>query len=188
MAEERVQNNQQTIVIALVVVAVALVGIVGFLMYQQSQNALPAPTATSQGAVETPAGQMPPAGGAAAGGAAAPAAPVDPGKATKVDAGTTPEEWVKAYYTATEEGDFAAAVKHLPADKQANTTPESLKEQLAGYGITGFKISKASEQGDTATVVVDQTTKSFGTFENTWTFQKDGETWVVASKAVTGMK
>ncbi|MBI5230879.1 MAG: hypothetical protein HY876_01815 [Coriobacteriales bacterium] len=185
MSEEHgQQNNQQTIMIALVAVVVLLVAALGFMIFRTNQqNALPAPTGQAP-AQTAPTGM----GGQTGGQSATPAEPVDPSKATKVKAGTSPEEWVNEYYTACDKGDYKAAVSHLPADKQASTTPESLKEQLAGYGITGYKVLSAKTTGDQTTVDAEQTTKSFGTFVNTWTFQKDGQSWVVVSKAVTGMK
>jgi hypothetical protein len=187
-------SNQNTIVIALVGIAVVLAAVVGYMLWQQA-NALPPAQpaaqqtpADAQGAAPADAGQGDAATGADAG-ASTEAPPIDPATAVALPEGTSPEQWVTEYYEATESGDFAAAVQHLPADKQAQTTPESLEEQLAGYGISGFSVVSATEEGDKATVVVDQTTNSFGTFENTWTFVKaDDGAWVVSTKAVTGMK
>ena len=173
------ENQQKTIVIGLGVVVVLLVGIIGVMMYQQSV-AVPEPSVNGA-AQSAPA----PAGGEQP---AAQPAPVDPASAVKLPEGTTPEQWVDEYYAACDKGDYETAVSRLPADKQAGTTPEALGEQLAGYGITGYSITSATEEGDAAVVVVDQTTDSFGTFENTWQFQKDGDGWIVVSKAVTGMK
>ena len=76
----------------------------------------------------------------------------------------------------------------LPAAKKAGSSPDALKQQVEGYGVVGYKVVSATEEGNKATVVVDQQTSQYGTFENTWVFQKDGDTWLVASKAVTGMK
>jgi hypothetical protein len=190
-------SNQNTIVIALVGIAVVLAAIVGYMLWQQSSALPPAQPAQqvpadSQGIAPTDGGQGGAAPGAEAGaaGAGAPteAPPIDPASAVALPEGTSPEQWVTEYYEATENGDFQTAVSHLPADKQASTTPEGLQEQLAGYGITGFSVVSATEEGDQAVVVVDQTTNSFGTFENTWTFAKTDGGWVIASKAVTGMK
>jgi hypothetical protein len=124
------------------------------------------------------------------GGSAAPAAPssFDPASATKVPAGTTPEKYVDEYYAAVMKKDYKTAFAHLPADKQAGSSPDALKQQIEGYGITGYKVTSATQQGDQFSVNADQVTSSYGTFANTWVFVKDGNVWLVQSKAVTGMK
>ena len=108
--------------------------------------------------------------------------------ATKVSSGKTPEKWVDEYYAAADKGDWTTAFNHLPAAKQTGSSPDALKQQVASYGITGYKITSATAQGDEATVIVDQKTSQYGTFENTWVFKKQGGTWLVAGKKVTGMK
>lgn len=180
MAEQSANSNQQVIVIGLVVVAVLLAAIVGVMLYQNSK--VPAPDAA---AVQQQQQAQAPAGGGTQG--QQQTAPVDPKKAVKLPASITPKQWVEEYYTAADKGDYATAVKHLPADKQATTTPQSLKDQLAGYGITGFEVTDAQTQGNTTKVVATQKTKQYGTFENTWTFQKVGNEWAIVGKAVTGM-
>jgi cell division protein FtsN len=181
---EQVQNpNQQTIVIGLLVIAALLAAIVGVLVYQQSQaNSIPAPSA--QGTAPQASGdQMPPSGMGSQ-----PAADFDPSQATKVPAGTEPEAFVKDYYEACDKGDWQAAFDALPTAKKAGNSPEALKEQVSGYGIKSFKVTNATVEGDKATVIVDQETGQYGTFENTWTFVKKDGAWLVESKAVTGMR
>ncbi|MDZ4168433.1 MAG: hypothetical protein U1E26_02090 [Coriobacteriia bacterium] len=193
MTEQTQSSNQQTIVIGLVVIAALLAVIVGVLVYQQTQNAIPAPTVQSAptGAAGDAAGQqMPPTGmgGAAMGGSAAPAE-FDPKTATAVPEGTEPEAFVEGYYKACEDGDWTGAFDALPVDKKAGNSPDALKEQVSGYGIKGFKITGATTEGDKSIVKVEQVTGQYGTFENTWTFVKgDKGVWLVESKAVTGMK
>lgn len=186
MSEQAQSNNQQTIVIGLVVIAALLAAIVGVLVYQTSKsNQVPAPTATAPTTNTGTTGTM----GGATGGTTAPTdTAFDPKTATKLPAGTQPEAWVKAYYTACEKGDWKAAFDALPTAKKAGNSPDALKEQVTGYGIKSFKISSAVVNGDKATIKADQVTTSYGTFENTWTFVKQGGVWLVESKAVTGMK
>lgn len=180
---EQVQNNQQqTIVIGLVVVAALLAAIIGVLIYQQSKAAtVPAPVTqnapAAQGTAPAGMGQQPAA-----------EATFDPTKATKVPAGTEPEAFVKTYYEACDKGDWKAAFDALPTAKKEGNSPDALKEQVTGYGVKEFKITSAKVEGDKATVIVDQVTGQYGTFENTWTFVKKGSDWLVESKAVTGMK
>lgn len=180
-------SNQQTIVIALVVIAVLLAAIVGVLIYQQTKTTVPAPTASVSNTSNT-ANQGSTQGSTQGNMGDSSATEFDPKTATKVPSGTTPEQWVKAYYDACDKGDFETAFKHLPAAKQTGSSASALKEQLEGYGITGYTMGTVSAQGDTTTVTVDQVTKSYGTFVNEWTFVKVNGNWLVKGKAVTGMK
>jgi hypothetical protein len=185
---EQTQNNN-TLVIGLVVVAVLLAAIVGVIVYQQSTAVPPvtgtAPADTGAGAGAAGSG-MPPAG--ATGQEAAAPAEVDPASATEVPKGTEPEAFVKGYYEACEKGDWQAAFDALPADKKNGNSPDALEQQVSGYGVKGYEITDATVSGDTASVKVDQVTGSYGTFENTWTFVKKDGVWFVSTKAVTGMK
>jgi hypothetical protein len=180
MSTQTQSNNQQIIVIGLIVIAALLAGIVGVIVYQQTR-AIPATTAdATQTQTQTPQTntQSP----------ATPAGDFDPKAATKVPKGTDPEAYVKAYYTACDKGDWQAAFDALPTAKKANNSPDALKQQVTGYGIKSFAITDSKVEGDKATVTVDQVTGQYGTFVNTWTFVKKDGTWLVESKAVTGMK
>ncbi len=199
------RSTTNTVIIVLVVAVVVLAAGLGYAIWNNGR-AVPAVTelpttpgagtgATGAGAAGTGAGATGSGSGAMGGspGAATGAqgtvpADFDAKTATKVAAGMTPEKWVAAYYAAADKGDWVTAFNHLPAAKQQGSSPDALKQQVEGYGVVGFKIASAAEQGDKATVVVDQQTSQYGTFENTWVFKKDGNTWLVASKAVTGMK
>ncbi len=189
MSEQTQSNNSQTIVIALVVVAVLLAALVGVLVYQQSQAAklatLGAVTPDQGATPQAPAGM----GGAPAGmggATGAEAGPFDAKTATKVPAGTTPEAFLKAYHAAVVAGKYDEAYKMLPLDKQKSYgDANSYASQVKGYGITGFKLSKVTESGDSATAV--------GLMENpampityTWKFKKVGDTWYVESRTMGG--
>ena len=185
------RNMTNTVVIGLVVVVVVLAAGLGYAVYNNNRavptiTELPASSATADGSAAGTASAAAGAMGAATGAAAS--TDFDPKTATKVTAGTTPEKWVDAYYAAADKGDWETAYNHLPAAKKAGSSPDALKQQVEGYGVVGYKVVSATEEGNKATVVVDQQTSQYGTFENTWVFQKDGDTWLVASKAVTGMK
>lgn len=200
-------STNRTVVIGLVVVAVLLAAVAGALIWRQNNQPIPqaasgvpsqeaitgnpsAGTAQSGTTGEATGGTSGSTGGMMGGttGQAAAPAEVDPASATKVPEGKEPEAFVKAYYEACSSGDWEAAFKALPADKQAGSSPDALKEQVSGYGVKSFEITGVSGEGDNAIVKVDQVTGSYGTFENTWTFVKKDGTWFVASKAVTGMK
>jgi hypothetical protein len=191
-------QNQKYLVIGLAVVALVLAGVVAWLVLGSNNSAdtasttTPAATAADQQA-QLPAGHpstTSTAGGATGGTAAAGQAPAtfDPKTATKVPAGSDPKKFVDEYYAAVMAKDYATAFKHLPADKQTGSSPDALKQQIEGYGITGYTITAAAQQGDQYSVNADQVTSSYGTFANTWVFVKNGDVWVLQSKAVTGMK
>lgn len=172
------ENNQRNIVIGLAVIALLLVAIIGVMIFKQSSG-VPEPdrqVPNSELPQPTPSGT----------GTAQPPTPVKPGEAVKLPKGTTPQKWVEEYYSACEKKDYATAVKRLPADTQAQTTPESLKQQLESYNVTDWNIVSTKPAGDTTTVVAEQVT-GFGTFQSNWTFQKSGDTYVLVKKAVGGM-
>ncbi|PKQ16791.1 MAG: hypothetical protein CVT67_03200 [Actinobacteria bacterium HGW-Actinobacteria-7] len=199
MSEQAQNNNQQMIMIALAVIAVLLAAIVGVMIWQQTRAAAPAVPVASAPVATDPAAN-PAADPNAAAPSTAPstnsgtpnqAAPdpaaFDVSGATKVAKGT-PTDFVTAYYEACDKGDWAAAYSMLPADKQQGQTPEGLQQQVEGYSVQSFSIAGSNIEKDKATVIADQVTASYGTFENQWTFVKKDGTWYVASKAVTGMK
>ena len=190
MAEETQSNNQQMIVIALVVIAVLLAAIVGVVIWQQSKAAttLPSPTATGStapAATGAPAGM----GGATGGSAAAPAAaagPFDAKTATKVPAGSTPEQMLKSYGDAILAGKFAAAYKMLPLDKQQSYGDAAAYEaQVKAYGITKFNMGAPATTGDKVTIVSEQVTPQMP-ITYTWSFKKVGGQWYVESRTMGG--
>ncbi len=181
-------QTQKYVVIGLAVIALLLAAIVVYLVIPKNNSADIAsttPTTTTSG---TTTGQTGTSGttGTTAGSTASTA--FDPKTATKVPSGTDPKQFVDQYYAAVMKKDYATAFKHLPADKQTGSSPDALKQQIEGYGITGYSVTGATQQGDTYTVTADQVTSQYGTFSNTWVFVKNGNTWLLQSKAVTGMK
>lgn len=191
MSEQAQNSNQKMVMIALAVIAVLLAAIVGVMIYQQTQSAVPGVEPAAQTApagdpaAAAPAG-MP--GGAPSANAAPDPASVDPDAATEVPKGTELEAFVNAYYQACDKGDWKAAYDALPADKKVGQTPEGLQQQVEGYNVTSYVVKEASVDGDKAVVMADQVTGSYGTFENQWTFVKKDGAWYVSGKAVTGMK
>jgi len=180
------ESSQKQIVIGLVVIAALLAAIVGVLVWQNSTNNVPAPTATAAdtGAAETAdtgaESGMPPAN------STAPDAEFDPATAPVVE-GQTPEEYVKTYYQACQDGKYAEAYKMLPTATQAYYQNEAgFENTLKGYGITAFSVQPQTEAGDSVTVVGAQTAQGME-FPYTWTFVKgDNGTWLVKSRAMGG--
>ena len=195
---ETPRTSTNPIIIVLVVAVVVLAAGLGYMVWKGSSNdavtEIPASSPTLQGNAQQPAATGSDSSASSAMGGATGAASgevpgdFDPATGTQVPAGTTPEQWVNAYYDAAGKGDWETAFNHLPAAKQAGSSPDALKQQVEGYDVTGFTVVSANEEGDKATVVVDQQTGQYGTFVNTWVFVKNNGEWVVASKAVTGMK
>jgi hypothetical protein len=184
MSDQTQSNNSQTIVIALVVVAVLLASLVGVLIYQQSKTAqiaqLTPPAATTTDPAATPPAGM---GGAAATGEAV---AFDEKTATKVPAGTTVEDYLKAYHEAVVAGKYDVAYKMLPLDKQKSYgDAASYASQVKGYGINGFKLGTTTEEGASATIVARMENPAMP-ITYTWVFKKVGDTWFVASRTMGG--
>jgi hypothetical protein len=184
MSDSTNSSSQQTIVIALVVVAVLLAALVGVLVYQQSQAAkLAAPVVAAPSASQNPAGMGGSTGGAATGAAAG---PFDPKTATKVPAGVAPLAFLKAYNEDIIGGKFDAAYKMLPLDKQQSYgDAKSYAEQVKGYGISGYKLGKPVENGDTMSIATLQENPAMP-ITYTWNFKKVGDTWYVESRVMGG--
>jgi hypothetical protein len=181
MSDQTQSNNSQTIVIALVVVAVLLASLVGVLIYQQSKTAqiaqLTPPAATTEPAATPPAGMGAPAGEAVA---------FDEKTATKVPAGTTVEDYLKAYHEAVVAGKYDVAYKMLPLDKQKSYgDAASYASQVKGYGINGYKLGTTTEEGDSATIVALMENPAMP-ITYTWVFKKVGDAWFVASRTMGG--
>ena len=175
-------TNQKPLIIGLAVVIILLAAIVGVLIFNSTKTDT-TKTATTQ-STDTGASSA----STAMQQAMSNAADFDEKTATKLDKKTTPEEWVKAYYDACDKKDWETAYKHLPAAKKEATTAKALGEQLASYGISGYKIdsSKENSSGDLE-ITVTQSTSSYGDFTSVWTFMPKDGTYLVKGKAVAGM-
>lgn len=166
-------------VLALLAVIVVLLGVIVAIILLQK----PATTTTTTSPGTTPAGSttatsagMPPAA----------TGEFDPASATKVAEGVTPEQHVEAYFSAIVAGDYQKAYDLLPADKKAAQDAASFGEQLAGYGITEFKLGETTEAGGD-TKVTATATMAGGSFDYVWTFTKVDGKWVVKSRELAGM-
>ncbi|HAL29640.1 MAG TPA: hypothetical protein DCP20_02850 [Coriobacteriia bacterium] len=172
----------RTVMILLVVVVVLLAAIVVYLVLSGSGSTSADSGATGT-AVSGEAAASMPSGMTGS----AEEAEFDPATATRVAAGTTPEQHVTAYFDAVVEGDFEGAYALLPVAKQQDYgSLEAFSEQLNGYGITGFAIDSVAEEGDQSQVTATATMPG-GDFQYLWTFVKDGEEWLVKSRTLPGM-
>jgi hypothetical protein len=169
--------DQQTMMYLLIGVVVVLIAVVGFMIWQRSQPAVPGASVSAQVPAATGTQTQPPAG---MGSAPAAAAPVDPKSSTKV-AGS-PQAHVQKYYDAAVKGDWKTSYGLLPATNRAQATEQSFAETQKGYGIKSYKVIKATEQGNKATVTVSMSTGAYGDFSNQWSFEKIGGQWYVAGK------
>ena len=176
-------SNQKPLILGLAVVIILLAAIVGVLIFN-GQKADTNTATTQQNAQTTAANDA----STAMQQAMKSAGDFDEKTATKLEKGTTPEEWVKAYYDACDKKDWKTAWEHLPAAKKKATTADALGQQLSGYGITGYKIdsSKKNSSGDLE-ITATQSTSSYGDFTTIWTFMPKDGTYLVKGKAVAGM-
>lgn len=180
------QKTQQMVVAGLTAVAAILAITIGVIVYQSNQS-VPAPSTTQIPATGT--GQTGATGGGTTGGTqggAATNAPFDAKTATKVPAGTTPEQFVKSYYEACSKGDFAGAYKMLPiATQQYYGDAAGFEKTLKGYGISGFDVKPAVAKGDEVSIVGVQKAQGMD-FAYTWTLVKVGGQWYVKSREMGG--
>ena len=188
MSEQTQPNGQQTIVIALAVIAVLLAAIVGVLIYQQSQNAKlaasgVAATATAPSATTGGASSQVPAG---MGSGSTATTPFDAKTATKVPAGMTPAQLVKAYNEDVIAGKYDVAYKLLPLDKQKSYGDvTAYTAQVKAYGITSYNMGTPVETADSASIAAEQVTPQMP-ITYTWEFKKVGGQWFVASRTMGG--
>ncbi|MCL4078167.1 hypothetical protein MX659_00875 [Coriobacteriia bacterium Es71-Z0120] len=174
-APQAASGGQSKVVIALAAVVVVLVGVIVGLVVL---NKPAAPAAPANGTAANGTSGMP---------AGMPAdVPFDPKTATKVVAGKTPEDHVKAYFDAVVKGDFATAYELLPADKKAAQDEAAFAEQLKGYGISSYTIDNVTEK-DGETQVLATASMAGGSFQYLWTFVKDGNDWLLKSRTLPGM-
>lgn len=180
MPAQTQSSNQQVIIYALIAIAVLLVAIVGFMVYQQ-MHAIPAPTATSSTTDSTAANiasQMPSS-------SAAPAA-FDTKTATKLPSGLTPQQALDQYSKDVAGAKYADAYNLLPlAQKQSYGSADSYGSQLSQYGITGFKTGKPTTSGSDTTIVQEEDTAEMN-ITYTWVFTKNGSSWYVKSRTMGG--
>lgn len=170
----------KTTIILLAVIAVLLVAVAVILFVNQNGSTPVAPVATNTGGTGgAPAGM--------GGSGSAAETPFDPATATKVAAGKSPEDHVKAYFDAVVAGDYAAAFAMLPASKQAEYgSQQAFADQLTSYGIESYTIDDVTET-DTESQVTASASMAGGAFQYLWTFVKDGDSWLVKSRALPGM-
>ncbi len=169
----------KTVVALLAVVVVLLVVIIAIVVLQKPATPSVTDTSsTSSGTSSSSTGAMP----------STPATdvPFDKATATKVAAGKTPEQHVKAYFEAVISGDYATAYKLLPLDKQTAQDEATFAEQLKGYGVQSYKIDDVKTT-DTGAEITATATMAGGDFQYLWTFVKDGDTWYLKSRTLPGM-
>lgn len=172
-------GGQSKVVLALAAVVVVLVGvIVGLVVLNKPATPSTPATAPTDGTASNGTDGMP--------GSTPTDVPFDPKTATKVAAGKTPEEHVKAYFDAVLDSDFATAYDLLPADKKAAQDEAAFAEQLKGYGITSYTIDDVTEK-DVEAQILATASMAGGSFQYLWTFVKDGDGWLLKSRTLPGM-
>ncbi|MGB4593037.1 MAG: hypothetical protein WBI63_04585 [Coriobacteriia bacterium] len=165
-------------VLALLGVIVVLLGvIVAIIVFQKPATTTTTTTGGTAGTASTATSATMPA--AATG-------EFDPATATRLKDGVTPEQHVESYFNSIISGDYQTAYDLLPADKKAAQDAASFGEQLAGYGITEFKLGETTTSGED-TLVNATATMAGGSFDYVWTFTKVDGKWVVKSRELAGM-
>jgi hypothetical protein len=108
----------------------------------------------------------------------------DKATATKVPTGQDPKTFVSAYYQAILDKKYDVAFKMQPAASQQGGTVQDFQGTQQMYGMKAFKILDSQVQATDATVQVEQDLGTNGTWGATWTFVKDGSTWLVKERQV----
>jgi len=177
MAENNTNRIVMYLSIAVVVLLVAFVAVVIVMSGGAKTASTPDTTPGASTSTSTTQAGMSPS---------APGATFDPATATKVPAGSDPTKYATAYYQAILDKKWDVAFKMQPAKSQAGQTVEAFQQtQEQMYGMTKFEIADSQIGSTEATVVVAQTLREpNGVWTATWTFVKDGGTWLVKARAV----
>jgi FlaG/FlaF family flagellin (archaellin) len=148
-------NTNRTVMILAGAVVVLLIAFVAVVVLNTGSGATPAPTATTDGTAAT-----------------ATTATSNPGMtpSTAFDPANIDKKW-------------DAAFKMQPAASQSGTVADFQSTQEM-YGMTAFTIFADTTGSTDATVVVRQDLGTNGIWNATWTFVKDGGTWLVKTRKV----
>jgi hypothetical protein len=181
MADQNQSNNQQPIVYALGAIAVLLLAIVIFMVYNNMHASSASTDASATSAASSTAAsiaaQMPPATSPAT---------FDPKTATKLPAGMTPPVALKTYLQDIVDGKFTEAYSLLPlAQKQSYGSADAYGSQVKSYGITGFQVGKPTDSGTEIQIVSAQDTSAMN-ITYTWVYTKVGNDWYVKSRTMGG--
>jgi hypothetical protein len=183
MAEEPTPTpspGNKTTVYLLGVIVVLLVAIVAIIIISQQNKPGTAVDQTASPGSSTSAtstGSMPGVGQSTG-------AAFDAATATKVPSGEKPDAYVKRYYQAILDKKWDVAFKMQPATSQQGGAVEDFQQTQTSYGMTAFKVLSANEQGDAATVDVEQDLGANGMWSVIWSFAKYKDGWVVQSRKV----
>jgi hypothetical protein len=171
-------NTNRTVMMLAGAVVVLLIAFVAVVLLNTGSGGTPvaqtpgtttdstAPTSTSNPGVGSSAG-----------------AAFDAATATKVPADSSPKAFVTAYYQAIIDKKWDVAFKMQPAASQAGTVADFQSTQEM-YGMTAFSIFTESTGAAEATVVVRQDLGTNGIWNASWTFVKDGGSWLVKARKV----
>jgi len=181
---ETTKSSTNPIIIVLVVVVVVLAAGLVYMVWNSNNSDVVSTSPAGQTPVMPPANTGTNMG--TTGGTPAPAANFDPATATKVPAGTTPEDFVKLYHEDVIAGKYAEAYKMLPLDKQQSYgDAASYEEQVKAYGITSYELGSPAANGDDLSIAATQVTPQMP-ITYTWSFKKVGDVWYVTARNMGG--
>ena len=177
MSAQPAPSSQNNLVVYLLgAIVVLLVVIVAFVVMRGQAATSPTTAAT---AGQTAAGTSNPGVGSST------AAAFDAATATKVTAGSTPEQFVKQYYQNILDKKWDAAFKMQPAASQTGSVAEFQNTQETMYGMTKFTVDAGKTSGNTDVVSATLILGSNGEWKTVWTFQKYNGGWVVQNRQVS---
>ncbi|MDA3935764.1 MAG: hypothetical protein PF636_02710 [Actinomycetota bacterium] len=169
-------QSKNMVTILLVTVAVLLAAIAGILVWQNTNDSLPAPTVSTDAPTGTTIDPT-----------VAVAPEFDPETAPVVPADQTPEQFVTGYYEACQAAEWEKAFYMLPTDKQAYyESVDGFASALMGYGVESFDVQPQVVGDGTISVVGTQQAQGMA-FPYTWVFVQgaDGQ-WLCQARNMGG--
>ena len=172
-------DSQQTLVYALIAIAVLLAAIVVFMIvrpsgFSSSQTGA-AGSATAPSSTLLPAEMTKPT-----------AVAFDPKTATQLPSDLTPETAMKAYSDAVMAGKWDTAYALLPLEsKKAYGSAAGMGSQIKAYNVTGFKVGAPQTSGSDTSITLEEDTAQMN-ISYAWTFTKVGNAWYVMERKMAG--
>ena len=105
--------------------------------------------------------------------------------ATYLPKDTSPEEYLKKYYTLYAEKKYKESYEMLPSAEKDNQSFEEYEQMRKSMPIKSFDVGTKSEQDDSITIDVKLEIEQFGEWNVAWSFTKDKKGIIVEDYAAS---